>query len=62
MINVLIGFPPSDTALRDWLLLLNDKEQNDVTKLLHGFLTSLLNVTLQRLEEIDNGDTLHNYS
>lgn len=63
MINVLIGFPPSDTALRDWLLSLNHKEQKDVTKLLHGFLFSLLKVTLQKLEDIEkNGDTLYNYS
>jgi len=59
---VLIGYPPSDTALRKWLLSLNIKKQKDATKLLHGFLSSLLNVTLQRLEAIENGDTLYNYS
>jgi hypothetical protein len=62
MINVLIGYPPPDTALRDWLLLLKKKEQKDVTKLLHGFLTSLLDVTLERLTTLQNGDTfLHNH-
>lgn len=51
------GYPPSDEALRKWLLQLNSKDQKDVAKLLHGFLFSLLNVTLRLLKDIENGDT-----
>ena len=60
--NVPTGYPPSDEVLREWLLELNSKGQKDVAKLLHGFLFSLLRVTLQHLKEIENGDTLFNYS
>ena len=59
---MLIGYPPPDEALRDWLLSLVVKEQNDVAKQLHGFLSSPLNVTLQRLKAIETGDTLYDYS
>jgi len=58
---LLTGYPPSDKALRKWLLGLGTDQQN-VAKLLHGFLTSLLDVTLQRLKAIEDGDTLYNYS
>jgi len=59
---VLTGYPPSDKALREWLLSLNMKHQNDVAKLLHGFLSSLLDVTLEQLKDIEDGDTLYNCS
>ena len=60
--NMLTGYPPSDKALRKWLLSMNRKDQKDVAKLLHGFLTSLLDVTLERLKAIEDGDTLYNCS
>jgi hypothetical protein len=59
---VLTGYPPSDKALRKWLLSLNTMHQKDVAKLLHGFLSSLLDVTLERLKAIEDGDTLYNCS
>ena len=59
---MLIGYPPPDEVLHDWLLSLVVKEQNDVAKQLHGFLSSLLDVTLQRLKAIEIGETLYDYS
>ena len=56
------GFPPSDTALHKWLLDMNMDNQRVVARLLHGFLSSLLDVTLQKLKDIDNSDTLYYYS
>jgi hypothetical protein len=56
------GFPPSDKALHKWLSDLNTEDQRVVARLLHGFLSSLLDVTLQKLKAIDNGDTLYYYS
>ena len=61
MSNVFTGYPPSDKALCEWLLGLGTDQQK-VAKQLQCFLTSLLDITLQRLSAIEDGDTIHNYS
>ena len=59
--NVFTGYPPSDKVLREWLLGLGTDRQK-VAKQLWCFLTLLLDVTLQQLSAIEDGDTIHNYS
>ncbi|KAI0258043.1 hypothetical protein BC834DRAFT_975730 [Gloeopeniophorella convolvens] len=47
------GFPPADGSLRDWFAELPKSGKEETEKKLHGFLHSLLEVTLQRLKEIE---------
>jgi hypothetical protein len=50
---ILLGYPPADVALREWVL---DKDINDqvaARKRLHAFLYALLNVTRTTLEDIE---------
>ena len=61
MSNMFTGYPPSDKALCEWLLGLGMDRQK-VTKQLRCFLTSLLDVMLQQLSAIEDGDTVHNCS
>jgi len=57
MFKVPTGYPPANEQLREWLLTLNSdnkmREEPEVTKLLQGFIHSLLCMTLKRLEEIE---------
>jgi len=55
MLKASTGYPPPDESLRDWLLTLNNvnEPQRVVAKRLHGFMHSLLIVTLGRLEDIE---------
>ena len=55
MLKASTGYPPPDENLRDWLLTLNNENepQRVVAKRLHGFMRSLLIVTLGRLEDIE---------
>lgn len=46
----MIGFPPPDEELRDWLLSFRYKNLSVVAKELHHVIYALLNVTLRRLE------------
>ena len=61
MSNVFTGYLPSNKVLREWLLGLGTDRQK-VTKQLRCFQTSLLNITLQWLSAIEDGDTVYNYS
>ncbi|KAI0286398.1 hypothetical protein BC826DRAFT_90903 [Russula brevipes] len=49
------GFPPPDSALREWLLS-RPWEQETIMTRLRGFVYSLLTVTRERLEGLLNGD------
>jgi len=46
------GFPPPDNALRDWFASRDSEDQADVAKKPHGFMSSLLIVVHDRLEDI----------
>jgi len=67
MFKVCTVYPPPDEDLRNWLLDLNKLKNHDdsditqefVAKLLHGFIRSLLLVTLNRLEAIEGSATLN---
>jgi hypothetical protein len=53
-------YPPPDENLHTWLLTLNDKDtsQEDVAKLLHGFIYALLLATLKNLKAIEGSATI----
>lgn len=61
MLKASTGYPPPDENLRYWLLTLNtvNKPQRVVAKILHGFIHSLLLVTLGRLEDIEGSAILY---
>jgi len=67
MFKVPTVYPPPDEALRNWLLELNERQDRDkhditqevVARRLHGFIRSLLLVTLNRLEGIEGSATLN---
>ena len=45
-------FPPPDNALRDWFASRDSEDQADVAKKPHGFMSSLIIVVHDRLEDI----------
>ncbi|KAI0261148.1 hypothetical protein BC834DRAFT_490945 [Gloeopeniophorella convolvens] len=47
------GFPPADDDLRSWLVP-RQTDREETERRLHGFLHSLLEVTLQRLKEMES--------
>ena len=55
------GYPPPDEALRNWLIKLNasEMEPENAAEMLHGFICSLLLVTLDRLKKIEGSATLY---
>ena len=61
MFKVSAGYPPPDEALRNWLVKLNvsGTEPENAAEMLHGFIRSLLLVTLDRLEKIEGSATLY---
>jgi hypothetical protein len=46
------GFPPPDNALLDWFASRDSEDQADVAKKPHGFMSSLIIVVHDRLEDI----------
>jgi hypothetical protein len=54
---ILLGFPPPDNDLRGWFLSIVDRNDPDkVQWKLHGFITSLLKVTLDRLQKLTGNE------
>jgi hypothetical protein len=55
------GFPPSDSALCEWLLS-KPWERTAIMTRFYGFVSSLLTVTRERLQELLNSELSHGHS
>ena len=51
---VLIGFPPTDIALRGWFISIRKSSGDIFDRRVYGFMCSLLNVTFRKLRDIES--------